>query len=139
MKDGKYIVTGIERARPQKDRILIQPIDNPLGNIEGGHIFNHFEADQGSFALGDSVSVSQIYGIKKTTYDCRVRARIISADGTVAFCKDYGDVAIKLADGAPRPARGDDVILGDYDEKHRYEILENLTALRLRKEFLLQK
>jgi len=143
MTEEKYIVTDIHKITSKRDMFYIQPIDNPLGNIKDGHLFNSFEEAHGSFELGDPVSPiysnGRIIGATKLIYLCRVHARIISADGTVAFCQDYGDVAIKLKEGAPRPARGDYVILGCRDDDHCYEIVENITALELRKEFLLHK
>lgn len=137
-KPGKYIVTEIQKGTLERDSYCIQPTDDPLNNIDGGHLFFHFEDVQGSFELGESVEVHTLGGIRKISYDRRTVAKIISADGLTAFCKEYGDVAIKLKEGAPVPARGDDVILGGYDDEHRYEIIENLTALRMRQEFLLQ-
>ena len=138
LKPGKYIVTKIEKGTLKRDSYCIQPIDDPLNNIDGGHEFFYFEDARGAFEVGDSVQVTPFVGIRKTSYDRRTVAKIISADGQVAFCKEYGDVPIKLKTGAPVPARGDVVILGGYDDEHRYEIIENLTALRIRQEFLLQ-
>ena len=145
MTDEKYIVTEIKEVTSTRDQFYIQPIDSPLTNTKDGHLFNSFEAPHGSFDLGDSVQPvyfgTRIINAKKLTYNCRVQACIIDATGDpiTAFCEEYGDIAIKLKDGTPRPARGDDVIIRNLDDGTGYEILENLTALKLRTDFLYHK
>ena len=144
MTDEKYIVTKIEKVSNTRDRFYIQPIDSPRTNWGCSHT-NNFEAPHNSFELGDSVQPFYqndcITGARKLTYNCRVRARIIDATGNqiTAFCEEYGDIAITLKVGVPRPARGDDVILRNRDNSPYYEILENITLMELRKSFLVHK
>jgi hypothetical protein len=145
MTDEKYIVTKIEKVSNTRDNFYIQPIDSHLTNTKDGHIFNSFEAPHGSFELGDSVqpiySYNRIIGARKLTYEGRIHARIIDATGTMsAFCEEYGDITIQLTKvSVPVPARGDEVIIRKLDDNTGYEILENITLLKLRRDFLYEK